>query len=91
MKNNILTEKLSRLHFNQKIRVNKLTFNIAPDTGNTWVFYATIKTKHDQEIAQRFAEKLGMAISANNLKENLFVAWCTDDTYTYLLPLEIKK
>lgn len=91
MKNDILLEKIKRLHFKREIKTNDLTFNIAPDTGNTWVFHATIKTSKQQKLAQQFAENLGMAISTNSLVKNIFVAWCTNDTYEHILPIELDK
>lgn len=87
----ILQQKIQRLHFNKNITVGKLTFHIAPDTGNTWVFHADIKNTKDQEFAQKFAKDLGMAICTNSLVTHMFVAWCTDDTYVYILPYKLNE
>lgn len=87
----ILTQKIQRLHFKRNITVKNLTFHVAPDTGNTWVFHADIKNTNDQEFAQKFAKELGMAICRNSLVDHIFVAWCTNDTYVHILPYKLKE
>lgn len=88
--NDILLKKIERLHFKRNITIRKLTFRIAPDTGNTWVFHALIKTPEQQKLAQDFAEDLGMAVSLNSIEKETFIAWCTNDTYVYILPIKLE-
>lgn len=88
MQNSLVAEKIARLKFRKKTKIDGITYLIAKDTGNTWVFYATVKTKKDMEKTMKFNDSLGMAMAINGGTEHVYMGWATNDTYEHILPMK---
>ena len=60
------------------------------EAGNYYTYSAITASEQARETALAFAEFFGMAIEENGEKGR-FSAWCTGDTYTYIIPYKINE